>query len=92
MDLHENNLSAASALLRLAAIVERDELTPAMAAECVRAVWEFERYVYGCELPGELLVIVADLEHTDLAPSALAAALTHITLMAISRSARSLSD
>ncbi len=75
MDLHENNLSAASALRHLAAIVERDELTPASAAYCVRAVWEFERDVYGCEMPAEVLVIVADLEHTDLAPSALAAAL-----------------
>lgn len=72
--MHENNCSAADALERLARIVERDELTPIGAAECVRAVWEWERG-NGCEMPGEVLVIVAHLEHLDLDPLALAALL-----------------
>ena len=74
MSLHVNNRSAAAALEHLAKIVERDELTPRAGAGCVRAVWEFE-HGSGCEMPGEPLVVVADLEYQDLTPTEYAASL-----------------
>ena len=75
MSLHVNNRSAAAVLEHLAKIVERDELTPMVGAECLRAVWEFEQSVNGCEMPGEPLVVVADLEYQDLTPTEYAATL-----------------
>lgn len=75
MSMHLNNRTAAEALEHLATIVDRDELSPRVGAECLRAVWEFEHGVNGCEMPGEPLVVVADLEHHDLTPTEYAAAL-----------------
>ena len=75
MRLHDNNMTAAEALERLARIVERDELTPAQAAYCVRAVWQWEREIENCEMPGAVLVVVKELEGLELKPSDLAAVL-----------------
>ena len=76
MSLHMNNMSAAEALEHLARIVERDELTPADAAECVRANWRWQREIENCEMPGAVLVVVRELEGFRLMkPADLAAVL-----------------
>ncbi len=76
MSLHNNNMSAAGALEHLARIVERDELTPAQAADCVRANWWWEREIENCEMPGAVLVVGKELEGLELMkPSDLAAVL-----------------
>ena len=76
MSLHNNNMSAAEALEHLARIVERDELTPARAAYCVRVNWWWEREIENCEMPGAVLVVVKELEGLELMkPSDLAAVL-----------------
>ena len=75
MSLHNNNMSAAEALEHLARIVERDELTPAEAAACVRANWQWEREYNNCEMPGAVLVEMKELEGRELKPSDLAAVL-----------------
>ena len=66
-------MTAAEALDHLAAIVERDELTPSEAAECVRVNWDWERVVSGCEMPGEVLLVANALEYRKMDSSALAA-------------------
>ena len=76
MSLHMDNMSAAEALEHLARIVERDELTPADAAECVRANWSWAREIEDCEMPGAVLVVVKEIEGLELMkPSDLAAVL-----------------